>query len=84
MARGRCRLERPWRGQVRSDWVIVATNGCTDRLIPKLAKIVLPVHPVQMVTEPLPEGHTISDSRRVFARSRHFVLFSLCGLAMVE
>ncbi len=66
-------------GQVRSDWVIVATNGYTDRLIPKLDKSVLPVHPVQMVTQPLPddlineilpEGHTISDSRRVIMYAR--------------
>ncbi|MGB3243350.1 MAG: FAD-binding oxidoreductase [Sulfitobacter sp.] len=66
-------------GAVTSDWVIVATNGYTDNLIPKLAKSVIPVHPVQMATEALPpevidtilpQGHTISDSRRVIMYAR--------------
>lgn len=66
-------------GTVTSDWVIVATNGYTDNLIPKLAKTILPIHPIQMASEPLhddvigavlPEGHTISDSRRVIMYAR--------------
>ena len=66
-------------GQVTSDWVIVATNGYSDSLIPKLGKSILPVHPIQMATDPLPDdvintilpqGHTISDSRRVIMYAR--------------
>lgn len=66
-------------GRVTSDWVIVATNGYTDSLIPGLAKSVLPLTPIQMATDPLPEdvigsvlpgGHTISDSRRVIMYAR--------------
>ena len=70
---------RTARGAVTSDWVIVATNGYTDSLIPQLAKSIMPVHPIQMATDPLPdevigavlpEGHTISDSRRVIMYAR--------------
>jgi sarcosine oxidase len=59
--------------------VIVATNGYTDSLIPNLSKTILPIHPIQMASEPLPEevigdvlpqGHTISDSRRVIMYAR--------------
>ncbi|MEO9825873.1 MAG: FAD-binding oxidoreductase [Paracoccaceae bacterium] len=66
-------------GRVTSDWVVVATNGYTDSLIPGLAKSVLPLTPIQMATDPLPEdvigsvlpgGHTISDSRRVIMYAR--------------
>ena len=66
-------------GSVTSDWVIVATNGYTDSLIPNLSKTIMPVHPIQMATDPLPDdvigtvlpkGHTISDSRRVIMYAR--------------
>ena len=67
------------KGKVTSDWVIVATNGYTDSLIPKLGKTIIPVHPIQMATDALPpevidtilpHGHTISDSRRVIMYAR--------------
>jgi sarcosine oxidase len=78
------RTDGKWRartahGTVTSDWVIVATNGYTDSLIPQLAKTIMPVHPIQMATDPLPDevigtvlpdGHTISDSRRVIMYAR--------------
>ena len=66
-------------GQVTSEKVIVATNGYTDSLIPKLSKTILPLTPIQIATDPLPEdvigsvlpgGHTISDSRRVIMYAR--------------
>ncbi|RED18366.1 NAD(P)/FAD-dependent oxidoreductase [Pontivivens insulae] len=64
---------------VKADWVIVATNGYTDDLIPDLAQSIIPVTPIQIATDPLPEevigsilphGHTISDSRRVIMYAR--------------
>ncbi|MEO9874938.1 MAG: FAD-binding oxidoreductase [Anderseniella sp.] len=66
-------------GSVRSDWVVVATNGYTGDLIPKLSSTILPLTPIQMATDPLPgdvidsilpQGHTISDSRRVIMYAR--------------
>ncbi len=66
-------------GSVRSDWVVVATNGYTGDLIPKLSGTILPLTPIQMATDPLPgdvidsvlpQGHTISDSRRVIMYAR--------------
>ncbi len=67
------------KGQVRSEWVIVATNGYSDDLIPNLDRTVIPITPIQIATDPLPDevidtilpmGHTISDSRRVIMYAR--------------
>ncbi len=72
-------LARTAGGSVTSEWVIVATNGYTDDLIPRLANSILPLPPIQIATAALPEdvfagilpqGHTISDSRRVIMYSR--------------
>lgn len=66
-------------GSVASNWVIVATNGYTGDLIPKLSKTIIPITPIQIATDPLPEaiigtvlpeGHTISDSRRIIMYAR--------------
>ncbi|MEM8578599.1 MAG: FAD-binding oxidoreductase, partial [Pseudomonadota bacterium] len=66
-------------GTVRSRQVIVATNGYTDRLVPGLAESIVPLTPIQIATDPLPkdvldsilpQGHTISDSRRVIMYAR--------------
>ena len=66
-------------GSITSKWVIVATNGYTDTLIPGLAKSIVPVTPIQISTEVLPDdvynsilplGHTISDSRRIIMYAR--------------
>lgn len=66
-------------GQVRSDWVIVATNGYSDEIVPDLAQSVLPIVSAQIATDPLPAGqlddilpggHTISDTRRVIMYAR--------------
>lgn len=66
-------------GKVRSEWVILATNGYTDALLTGLRGSLLPLVPVQIATDPLPdhqidpvlpEGHTISDTRRVAMYAR--------------
>jgi len=66
-------------GSVSSEWIIVATNGYTDDLIPNLSKSIIPVTPIQIATDPLPDciigsvlphGHTLSDSRRIIMYSR--------------
>lgn len=66
-------------GTVLSDWVVVATNGYSDTLVPGLANTIFPITPIQIATEPLPDeviasilpqGHTISDSRRVIMYAR--------------
>lgn len=66
-------------GSTSSEYVIVATNGYTDALLPGLTKSIIPLNPIQMATEPLsddrvesilPEGQTISDSRRIIMYAR--------------
>ncbi len=66
-------------GAVTSDWVIVATNGYSDGLVKDLSQSIFPISPIQIATDPLsddvigdilPQGHTISDSRRVIMYSR--------------
>jgi len=67
------------KGQVTANWVILATNGYTDDLYKGLSKSILPVVSIQIATDPLnddqigkilPEGHTISDTRRSIMYSR--------------
>ncbi|MEL6597227.1 MAG: FAD-binding oxidoreductase [Pseudomonadota bacterium] len=71
-------LETP-NGSVVSKWAIIATNGYTNGLVPGLAESIVPMTPIQMSTEPLPDdiyksilpqGHTISDSRRIIMYAR--------------
>jgi glycine/D-amino acid oxidase-like deaminating enzyme len=66
-------------GSVSAEWVAVATNGYTDDLLPKLSGSIIPITPIQIATDPLPddvigsilpEGHTISDSRRIIMYAR--------------
>lgn len=66
-------------GLIRSEWVILATNGYSDGLLPGLARTVIPLVSAQIATEPLsedeigailPDGHTISDTRRVIMFAR--------------
>ncbi len=72
-------LARTTLGAVTSDWVVVATNGYSGDLIPKLASSIIPLSPIQIATGPLPDdviasilpqGHTISDSRRIIMYAR--------------
>ncbi len=67
------RLQTPG-GILTADKVILATNGYTDGLWPKLAQTVVPVFSVQVATAPLGEnirgkvlggGEVLSDTRRV-------------------
>ncbi len=62
------------RGQLRCKSVVVATNGYTDTLVPRLARSLIPVNSFQIATKPLPaslasrilpNGHTVYDSRRL-------------------
>jgi sarcosine oxidase len=69
---------RGWRvatpcGEVRADAVLVATNGYSGSLLPRLARSIVPVESAQVATEPLaaviegrilPEVACISDTRR--------------------
>jgi sarcosine oxidase len=66
-------------GEVATEWVVLATNGYTDKLCEGLAETVIPIVPVQIATDPLPaeqiesilpQGHTISDTRRIIMYSR--------------
>lgn len=66
-------------GSVTANWVIVATNGYTGRLVPGLEQSIVPLSPIQISTDALPDdiynsvlprGHTISDSRRIIMYAR--------------
>jgi sarcosine oxidase len=66
-------------GNVSAEWVVFATNGYTDELCSGLAESIIPLVSIQIATDPLspqqidsilPEGHTISDTRRVIMYSR--------------
>ena len=66
-------------GKVSAEWVIFAANGYTDGLCDGLAQSIIPLVSIQIATDPLspeqiesilPEGHTISDTRRVIMYSR--------------
>lgn len=61
-------------GKLRARKVIVATNGYTGDLVPKLAQTVLPVQSMQLATEPLPAdlarrvmpgGVVLSETRKL-------------------
>ena len=65
--------------RVQAGQVIIATNGYSDGLVPGLRASVLPLMSSQMATGPLteseigpilPEGHTISDTRRLIMYAR--------------
>jgi len=61
-------------GEILASWVVVATNGYTDRLWPRLAQTMLPINSFQIATAPmteaqraaiLPGGACFSDTRRL-------------------
>lgn len=75
---GRWRLEAPG-GSVLAEQVVLATNAYTDRLWPGLERTLIPVFSYQVATRPLghnlrgailPEGHMVSDTRRVLSYFR--------------
>ena len=66
-------------GSVTSQWVILATNGYTDGLLATLKNAIIPFVSVQIATPTLPDdvissilpdGHTLSDTRRVIIYAR--------------
>jgi glycine/D-amino acid oxidase-like deaminating enzyme len=72
-AEGGWRVKTP-KGEVLADHVVIATNGYTDGLWPRLQQSVLPVNSFQIATAPLavgdnqkilPQLNTVSDSRRI-------------------
>lgn len=65
--------------EIKTQWIVVATNGYTGRLVSGLRRSILPLSPVQIATdeldegqigEILPDGHTISDTRRLIMYAR--------------
>jgi glycine/D-amino acid oxidase-like deaminating enzyme len=72
------RVQTP-RGALVADQVLLCTNGYTDGLWPRLRETVVPVYSVQIATAPLsenvrgsilPDGQTVSDTRRVLSYFR--------------
>lgn len=66
-------------GSISTEWVVFATNGYTDGLCSGLAQSIMPLVGIQIASDPLspqqidsilPQGHTISDTRRVIMYSR--------------
>jgi glycine/D-amino acid oxidase-like deaminating enzyme len=64
--------------EIRAPRVLVATNAYSDGLVPGLARTVAPLQSFQIATAPLaetasailPEGHAVSDSRRILVYYR--------------
>ncbi len=82
------------RGDVTSHWVLFCTNGYTDNTLKGLRQTIVPLISVQAATRPLtdseyaeilPEGHTLSDTRRVIYYCRKDnhdrLLFGSLGMA---
>ncbi len=63
------------RGPLRAREVLVATNGYTDRLVPRLKPRVFPMGSYIVVTEPLPAAlqHELSPRGRMFYDSKWFL-----------
>lgn len=64
---------------IRSEWIVLATNGYADRLHRPLARSILPLTPIQIACDPLPDdaigpilpqGHTIADTQRLIMYAR--------------
>jgi glycine/D-amino acid oxidase-like deaminating enzyme len=65
--------------EIRAPRVLVATNAYSDGLVPGLARTIVPLQSFQIATAPLthdeaasilPEGHAVSDSRRILVYFR--------------
>ena len=65
--------------EISARYVLVATNAYTDALIPGLEQSLVPLNSFQIATEPLPDaigrailpdGHAVSDSRRILVYFR--------------
>jgi len=73
---------RGWRvtsmeGDIVARYVVIATNGYTDGLWPKLAATLLPVHSFQIATAPLDEAQraSILPERTCFSDTRRLILY---------
>jgi glycine/D-amino acid oxidase-like deaminating enzyme len=73
---GRWRIETP-RAVVRSDKILIATNGFTDDLWPDLRRTIVPVFSSIAATEPLPDGvaRAIMPTRSVLYESGHVTVY---------
>ena len=65
--------------RIRSRSIVFATNGYADSLFPQLMRSIIPLTPIQIATDTLeksviepilPDGHTISDTRRLIMYAR--------------
>ena len=74
-------------GSVKSDKVVICTNGYTDNAWSRLKETIVPVRSIQAATEPLPTelregilpaGNTLSDMRRIIYYFRMDRDFRLC------
>lgn len=63
------------RGELLANEVLVATNGYTDRLVPRLKSRIFPVGSYIIVTEPLPEAlqAELSPKGRMFYDTKWFL-----------
>lgn len=65
-------------GEIRARRVVIATNGYTDRLWPRLAETMLPLNSFQIATAPLTEAEraTILPGRPCFSDTRRLILYA--------
>jgi len=66
------------RGKLLADKVLIATNGYTGKLLPFLARRILPVASYQIATEPLPEGlmDALNPGRRMISDSKRNLFYT--------
>ncbi len=62
-------------GAIKSKEVIIATNGYTDKLVPKLKPMIFPVGSYIIVTKPLSEDlqNKLSPKKRMYYDSKNFL-----------
>ena len=67
------------RGHITAEHIVVATNGYTDNLVPKLQRRIIPVcsHviateplPAELATSLLPKGRTVAETQRILCYYR--------------
>ncbi len=72
-----CHLVQTATGKVRARNLVLATNGYTDALVPRIAQTVVPVRSVQVATDPLPEkiAQSILPGRQAPSDMRRLLLY---------
>jgi sarcosine oxidase len=65
-------------GEIRAPRVVIATNGYSDGLWPRLAETMLPLNSFQIATAPLTEAQraTIMPGRPCFSDTRRLILYA--------